>query len=221
MAAVGTTAVRDALLRVGQALEAHAERLTELDQAVGDGDLGITAHKMAAALAAYAADEGALAKAGGDPGSYLAQAGMAVNRAASSSLGTLLATAAMRAGKEVRGLAVLDAAALARMLRAASAGIQERGKASLGDKTIVDVMHPAADAFATAVEAGAALPEAAGHMLAAAARGRDEVTPLRSRIGRAGWVGDRTIGKVDPGCEAGVVILHAIVGAPAPREGTA
>lgn len=219
MAGVDNAAIRDALLRVGRALEAHAERLTELDQAVGDGDLGITAGKMAAALAAYAVDDANLAKANGDAGTYLAQAGMAVNRAASSSLGTLLATAAMRAGKEVRGRAELEAADLARMLAAAAAGVQERGKASLGDKTIVDVLHPAAEAFTAAVAEGAALADATGRMLAAAAAGRDAVTSLRSRIGRAGWVGERTIGKVDPGCEAGVVILQAIAGAAAPREG--
>jgi phosphoenolpyruvate---glycerone phosphotransferase subunit DhaL len=208
MAAVDTAAVRDALLRVGRALEAHAPHLTELDQAVGDGDLGITAGKMAAALASYASD----APRGDDVGTYLAQAGMAVNRAASSSLGTLLSTAAMRAGKEVRGQARLDLADLARMLAAAEAGVRERGKAQPGDKTIVDVLQPASAAFTAAVAEGADGGEAGGRALAAARAGRDAVTPLRSRIGRAGWVGERTIGRVDPGCEAGVIILAAIVG---------
>jgi phosphoenolpyruvate---glycerone phosphotransferase subunit DhaL len=198
--------VRGAILRVARALEAHKERLTELDQAMGDGDLGITAGKMATALSAYAADEPVT----GDVGTYLAQAGMAVNRAASSSLGTLLATAAMRAGKEVRGQAEVDAADLARMLAAADAGIQERGKAKPGDKTIIDVLHPAAAAFAAARAEGADVAVAAGRMLDAARAGRDAVTPLRSRIGRASWVGERTEGLVDPGCEAGVVVLEAI-----------
>jgi phosphoenolpyruvate---glycerone phosphotransferase subunit DhaL len=145
-----------------------------------------------------------------DVGTYVAQAGMAVNRAASSSLGTLLATAAMRAGKEVRGQVALDAGDLARMLGAADAGIQERGKATPGDKTIIDVLHPAAEAFAAAVGEGVELAAAAGRMLEAARAGRDAVTPLRSRVGRASWVGERTQGLVDPGCEAGVVILEAI-----------
>jgi phosphoenolpyruvate---glycerone phosphotransferase subunit DhaL len=213
MATIGATALRAAIERVGEALEAHQERLTELDQAMGDGDLGITAGKMAAALAAYVAAPPADAAAAADVGTYLAQAGMAVNRAASSSLGTLLATALMRAGKEVRGQAEVGPADLARMLRAADAGIQERGKAHPGDKTIIDVLHPAAEAFAAAVEAGAALGDATERMLEAARAGRDAVTPLRSKIGRAGWIGERTEGRVDPGCEAGVVILEAIAAA--------
>jgi phosphoenolpyruvate---glycerone phosphotransferase subunit DhaL len=198
--------VRGAIQRVARAFEAHKGRLTELDQAMGDGDLGITAGKMATALAAYGADEPAT----DDVGTYLVQAGMAVNRAASSSLGTLLATAAMRAGKEVRGQTEVDAADLARMLAAADAGIQERGKAKPGDKTIIDVLHPAAAAFAAAWAEEADVAAAAGRMLDAARAGRDAVTPLRSRIGRASWVGERTEGLVDPGCEAGVVMLEAI-----------
>jgi phosphoenolpyruvate---glycerone phosphotransferase subunit DhaL len=206
MAGVDVAQVRAAILRVARALEAHKERLTELDQAMGDGDLGITAGKMAAALTAYGADEPTAA----DVGTYVAQAGMAVNRAASSSLGTLLATAAMRAGKEVRGQERLTAADLERMLAAADAGIQERGKAKPGDKTIIDVVHPAADAFAAAVADGADAATAAARMLDAARAGRHAVTPLRSRIGRASWVGERTEGLIDPGCEAGVIILEAI-----------
>jgi phosphoenolpyruvate---glycerone phosphotransferase subunit DhaL len=206
MAGVDVAQVRAAILRVARALEVHKERLTELDQAMGDGDLGITAGKMAAALTAYGAEEPRAA----DVGTYVAQAGMAVNRAASSSLGTLLATAAMRAGKEVRGQERLTAADLERMLAAADAGIQERGKAKPGDKTIIDVVHPAADAFAAAVADGADAATAAARMLDAARAGRHAVTPLRSRIGRASWVGERTEGLIDPGCEAGVIILEAI-----------
>ena len=200
--------MRSAMLRVARALETHKDRLTELDQAMGDGDLGITAAKMAAACDAYVAAEPPTA----DVGAYLAQAGMALNRAASSSLGTLLATALMRAGKEVRGQSEVDASDLARLLRAADAGIQERGKAKPGDKTIIDVVHPAAEAFAATLDDGADLSAAAGRMLDAARAGREAVTPLRSRVGRSSWVGERTEGLVDPGCEAGVIIFEAIVG---------
>lgn len=206
MVGVDVAQVRTAIVRVARALEAHKDRLTELDQAMGDGDLGITAGKMAAALTAYVVDEPPAA----DVGQYVAQAGMAVNRAASSSLGTLLATAAMRAGKEVRGQDEVVAADLARMLGAADGGITERGKAKPGDKTIIDVVHPAAEAFVAAVEEGADLEAAVRRMLEAARAGRDAVTPLRSRVGRGSWVGERTEGLIDPGCEAGVVILEAI-----------
>ena len=207
MAGVGVAEVRSALARVARALAVNRDRLTELDQAMGDGDLGITAGKMAVALEGYVEQEPPE-----DVGAYVAQAGMAVNRAASSSLGTLLATALMRAGKEVRGQPELTPSDLARMLVAADTGVQERGKARPGDKTIIDVLHPAAEALAAAVAEGVALEVAAERTLRAARAGRDAVTPLRSRIGRAGWIGERTEGLVDPGCEAGVVILTAVAG---------
>jgi phosphoenolpyruvate---glycerone phosphotransferase subunit DhaL len=98
------------------------------------------------------------------------------------------------------------------MLQAADAGIQERGKAKPGDKTIIDAVHPAAQAFSQALAEGSSLPEAAERMLEAAREGLEAVTPLRSKIGRASWVGERTEGKVDPGCAAGVIILEAIIG---------
>ena len=85
------------------------------------------------------------------------------------------------------------------------------GKAQPGDKTVIDALHPAAQAFATAVEAGQSLAEAGAAALAAAQAGRDRVTPLRSKIGRAGWVGERTEGKVDPGCEAFVIMLASLL----------
>jgi dihydroxyacetone kinase len=169
--------------------------------------LGITAGKIASALREHAVGVQEL-----DLSKYLAQAGMAVNRSASSSLGTLLATALMRAGKEVRGKSELTADDLARMLTAADAGIQERGKAKPGDKTIIDAVHPAAEAFSQALAQGLSLPEAAQRMVAAAQQGLESVTPQRSKIGRASWVGERTAGKIDPGCAAGVIILTAIAG---------
>lgn len=211
MAAYGPAEVNAALVRVADVLEANKDHLTDLDQAIGDGDLGITAGKIAVALREYAAGEQD-EDAGHDLGKYLAQGGMAVNRAASSSLGTLLATALMRAGKEVRGKAALEPADLAQMLHAADAGIQERGKAKPGDKTIIDVFNPAASAYSAALEGGADVGAATEAMLQAAQQGLDAVTPLRSRIGRAGWVGERTEGKVDPGCAAGLLILKALAG---------
>lgn len=201
-------AVNAALTRLANALRADADRLTELDQKVGDGDLGITAKKAAEAIDAH------VAKGDGadDLGGHIAAAGIAVNRVASSTMGTLLATAAMRAGKLVKGSAEIRTHQLAEMLQAAAEGMQERGKARLGDKTILDALFPAAGAFGSALDAGKPLTEAGAAMVAAAEKGRDEVTPKRNRIGRAGWVGERTEGVVDPGCALCVTALRALAG---------
>lgn len=198
-----------ALTRLASALRADADRLTELDQKVGDGDLGITAKKAADAIDAHVAKGGSTAD---DLGGHIAAAGMAVNRVASSTMGTLIATAAMRAGKVVKGSADISKAQLAEMLEAAAKGMQDRGKAKLGDKTILDALFPAAEAFKGALDAGKPLAEAGAAMVAAAEKGRDAVTPTRSRIGRAGWVGERTEGVVDPGCALCVTALRALSG---------
>lgn len=195
------------MMRAADALEREREELTRLDQALGDGDLGITAEKIAVALREHARGE-----AGQDVSRDLMSAGMAVNRAASSTMGTLLATALLRAGKAVEGKATLDQHDLARMLVAADEGIQARGKARPGDKTAVDALHPASEAFQRHVEADEDFTSAADAMLQAAKEGRDSVTQQRSRIGRAGWVGERTAGAVDPGCHLMVVVLEALIG---------
>ncbi len=199
-------AIVDAMTRACRAVESQTEYLTSLDQAVGDGDLGITLGKIAVALAAYS-DTVEVS----DVGRFLSGAGLAATRAGSSTMGTLLATALMRAGKAVAGQSEVSAADLVEMFRAADAGVRERGKAKAGDKTVLDALSPACEAFAAAIVQGASLADAGNQALKAAQEGRDSVTPLRSRIGRASWVGERTEGQVDPGCAAFVILLKAIV----------
>ena len=203
----GEQSVVGAVRRAGWAVVNHEEQLTELDQAMGDGDLGITLSKIGQALIEYADST----PVDGDLGKWLGKAGMAANKAGSSSFGTLLATALMRGGKAVTGTNEWSEQDLATVFQAADAGVQERGKAQVGDKTVIDAMHPAAMAFAAAIAEGKGAKVAGQLALAAAIGGRDSVTPLRSKIGRAGWVGERTEGQVDPGCEAFIIILGALV----------
>lgn len=200
--------VRSALARAAATLARESGRLNDLDQAMGDGDIGITLEKIGIALQEYAA---ATPEDLSDLGKWLGKAGMAANKAGSSSFGTLLATALMRAGKPVSGKGALEDGDLATMLTAAAEGMQERGKANRGDKTVLDAIFPAAEAFAAALQQSSDVSTAGRAALAAAEAGRDAVTPLRSKIGRASWVGERTEGLVDPGCEAFVVVLRALV----------
>jgi phosphoenolpyruvate---glycerone phosphotransferase subunit DhaL len=206
-AVIQTDDVSEALRRASQVLVDQASYLTKLDQAIGDGDMGITMGRIGVALLAYV-DENEV----DDIGQYLAKAGMAANRAGPSTMGTLLATALMRAGKDARGKTELSPADLAEMFKAADEGVAERGKANLGDKTIRDALTPAQEAFVAAVAEDAPLSDAAERAIVAAKAGRDSVTPQRSKIGRAGWVGERTEGQVDPGCEMLVLVLEAVAG---------
>jgi phosphoenolpyruvate---glycerone phosphotransferase subunit DhaL len=199
--------VLDAVRRVSQMLIEQRDYLTSLDQAMGDGDMGITMGKIGEALLAYLE-----ANPIDDIGKYLFQLGTATNKAAPSTMGTLTAGALMSAGKVVRDRTELEPGDLAAMFQAADEGIQSRGKAKLGDKTIVDALHPARVAFGAAIAAGSSLGDAGAAAIEAATAGRDSVTPLRSKIGRASWVGERTEGIVDPGCAMFVLVLKAIAG---------
>jgi phosphoenolpyruvate---glycerone phosphotransferase subunit DhaL len=201
------TDVVSAVRRASQTLVDQADYLTSLDQAMGDGDMGISMGKIGAALIEYVD-----ANPVDDIGRYLYQLGTAINKAAPSTMGTLLAGALMSAAKVVRNQTELGPDDLAAIFQAADEGIRSRGKANLGDKTIVDALHPASEAFAASIEGGASLQEAAAAAIAAAEAGRDRVTPLRSKIGRASWVGERTEGKVDPGCAMFVLVLRALAG---------
>ncbi|NLF02245.1 MAG: DAK2 domain-containing protein [Anaerolineales bacterium] len=205
--AIDGAALSAALGRVAAYMATQRDYLTRLDAAVGDGDLGLTIAKGGSALHEYLAAN----EPGDDLGKFLIGMGMAFNRAASSTMGTLIATALMRAGKEARGQATLDAPTLARMAQAADVGIQERGKAKPGDKTVVDALHPAAEALAGEIARGEGLTAAGQAALAAARQGRDAVIPSRSKIGRAAWVGERTEGQPDPGTVLFVHILEVLL----------
>lgn len=201
--------------RAARRLLEITDQLNELDGAMGDGDTGVSVAKGA---------QGVLEHLSANPptddlGKWLAGVGMAYNRLAPSTMGALVATALMRAGKEAMGVAQVDAATLARMLVAANLGIQERGKAKPGDKTLVDALHPAAEAFQDAIRAGSRLEDAGAAMIAAARKGRDAAIPLRSMIGRANWVGG-TEGKVDPGTVLLVSVLEAVMQVPASAPGS-
>lgn len=191
-----------------RAIELH-DLLNQLDAAMGDGDTGITVAKAATGLVDYVEAN----PPGEDLGRFLAGAGMAINRVASSTMGTLLATALMRGGKAAQGYSELDDALLAQMLSAADVGIQERGKAKPGDKTLVDALHPAAEAFAQAIAQGETRRVAAARMVDAARSGRDQAIALRSQTGRAAWVGERTENQPDPGTVLVVQLLETVTGA--------
>jgi len=194
------------LARIAEVFLANEERFTDLDQKIGDGDLGITLSKIARVLKGGDVQNSEIT----DIGKFLFDTGMATNRAAASTMGTLLSTALMEAGKTTKGREALDHSMIAEAFTAGVNGIRKRGKANLGDKTILDALIPAAEKFEQRVSKGAALIEATKAAASAAAKGRDEVTPLQSRIGRASWVGERTKGQVDAGSEMAAVVLECL-----------
>jgi phosphoenolpyruvate---glycerone phosphotransferase subunit DhaL len=196
-----------ALLRqMATDMEAQKDYLCELDGAMGDGDQGVT---MAIGFGAIVAALPALADQ--DIGTIVTKSGLAFNGTAASTIGALLATACLRAGKEVKGKTAIGLADLAAMSEAALAGIQERGKAQLGDKTVLDALSPAAAALRAAAAAGTALEAALAQALAAAEAGVQATIPLKAQVGRAAWIAERSVGHPDPGATSFTLMLKSAV----------
>jgi dihydroxyacetone kinase-like protein len=210
---LGPSQVREGISTMAAVLAAHADELNALDAAIGDGDLGVTMR-----LGCQAVLDELAGLADSDVATICTRSGLAFNRTAASTMGALIATAGMRAGKEAKGVAEVDLALLARMVAAAEAGIRERGKARRGDKTLLDALIPASEALQHAAAAGDRFHEAGIRALDAAKEGRDATIPMRAKVGRANWVGERTVGQPDAGATALVIALTAIV-APDPENG--
>lgn len=194
---------RSMLVAACDAVVANVDRLTKADQLVGDGDHGVgMARGFKAAKAAIEevdapASVGELFKAGG-------QAIIATSGGASGIVfGTLLRAAA----KPLSGTA-LDADALATWLESAAEQIQARGKASPGDKTMVDAIVPAAAAARRA--AGEGLQAAAEAALAGAQQGMEATVDMVAKFGKAQALGERSVGHPDPGALSTVIILEAV-----------
>jgi phosphoenolpyruvate---glycerone phosphotransferase subunit DhaL len=179
--------------------------LTELDAAIGDGDLGRTLSVGFDRLGEISAS-----LPSGDIGASLVQCGMEFNEVASSTFGTLLSAAMLQSGKVVRGQPAANLKDLVAMGRAAVEVVQKRGKARPGDKTMLDAMIPAVEALASAHEQGKSLPDALAGCASAARHAAEESASLKSQTGRAGWFGERTRGHKDPGAVAITEILDSV-----------
>jgi dihydroxyacetone kinase-like protein len=177
--------------------------LVRLDGAVGDGDLGLTMEK-----AFTTAREEAGVSGEADTGKLLLKIGMSIARAAPSTMGTLVATGFMAGGKAVTGKTSLGLKEMTAFFDAFVSGIMARGKSKPGEKTIVDVIHPAAEALRAAAAAGADLAEAFRRCSAAAADGLARSRDMIAQHGRVAYYQEQSRGKEDPGAVAGNYIVQ-------------
>jgi dihydroxyacetone kinase-like protein len=112
-----------------------------------------------------------------------------------------------RCGRVIKGQDSIGPAEAAAMLRAAADGVQQRGKAALGEKTVLDALIPAAEAFGKTLSEGQDLASCLAASLSAAQTGAEGTIGMRSRAGRSSWLGERTVGAKDPGAAAFVLML--------------
>lgn len=195
--------IKAMLLSVAEAMDAAREELCVLDGVIGDADHGIAmAGGFNAVRTAIQDMEGAT------PTEIFNAAAKSFLNAVGASSGPLYATAFMRAGASVKGKDRLEDADASVLIAAIAEGIAYRGKASLGDKTMLDAWAPAADA------AGGATGESAQAVFAAAAEaaeaGAEATAQMEAKLGRAARLGTRSLGHRDPGAVSAAVMLRAM-----------
>jgi dihydroxyacetone kinase-like protein len=194
------TALAEGLQRVAAHMETVADELNALDGQLGDGDLGVTMTRGGRAL------QEVLSKMPADVGMALMACAQAMTKVSGSSYGTLLATGLMAAAKATRGRTEVPWTETSALLRAALQAMMTRGRASLGDKTVLDALDAAAGAAEGCSDPQEILAETASAVDASMQRMRS----MQAKIGRARIFAERSIGLDDPGMRAFREVLRGL-----------
>jgi phosphoenolpyruvate---glycerone phosphotransferase subunit DhaL len=197
--------VLDWIRRFASEIEASKDYLTQLDAAIGDGDHGINMNRgMSAVVDKVDAEAGEQ-----DVGALLKTVGMTLVSTVGGAGGPLYGTLFLRMGTAVAGKSELGLDDWAAALDAGVAGVQDRGKAEPGDKTMIDALIPAREALKEALGGGATFSDALRRSAAAAEQGMQATVPLVARKGRASYLGERSAGHQDPGATSSHLLLEA------------
>jgi dihydroxyacetone kinase-like protein len=187
-------------------IEQNKDYLTELDAAIGDADHGINMNrgfqKVIAQLPSVA-DK--------DIGTVLKTVSMTLISSVGGASGPLYGTLFLKASATAAGKQELTGEDISALLQAGVEGVAQRGKANLGDKTMLDALSPAANAFQQAIAAGASVAEALQQAVAAAEEGMKNTIPLVAKKGRASYLGERSAGHQDPGATSAYLIFKTLL----------
>lgn len=205
MSGIGSGELSRSLRLFAQRLSERKEELTELDSRIGDADHGINMDRGFSAVAAKLAD-----LEQGPPGAMAKQAGMTLISTVGGASGPLYGTFFLRLASSLGEATDATPQEFGAALRAGLDGVRQRGRAEPDDKTMVDAMAPAVDAYDAALAEGADLRAALAAAAAAAARGRDRVTPLVARKGRASYLGERSANHADPGATSTTIFFESL-----------
>jgi dihydroxyacetone kinase-like protein len=185
-------------------LKEHAEELRKLDAIVGDGDLGVTVE-----LAVKAISEYLLSQQERDIGKLLMNCGLNINRVSPSTFGTVLANAFMGAGKAVLGKAELETKGFTALGEGAVESIKKRGKAEVGDKTVLDALVPAVECFKKELSINPAT--ALDSAIRKGEQGMRATADMKAKFGRAQWFQEKSIGVQDGGATALYYMMESFV----------
>jgi len=198
-------AVEFVVRTIAETAIANEKYFGDLDAVVGDGDFG---YSLARGFELVIRDWDGFDRT--DAATFLRKVAVVITSRIGGTSGPLWGTAFLRAATAATGKSEVDGATVVAMLRAAIEGIQARGNASLGDKTLLDALVPATDEIERQTGLGSDGPTTVRAAATVARASADETAKLQARRGRAAYTGERSIGSVDPGAIAVAVNLEAM-----------
>lgn len=193
-----------AMRSVAQVVEAHRDELVTLDREIGDGDHGENLKRGFTAVLSK------LDNAGDTPGAVLKIVASTLISTVGGAAGPLYGTGFLRAAAKLGTAETLTPESVVDALQAALDGVVARGKAEVGDKTMVDALTPA---VAAAREASGSIADVLKAAADAADKGAQDTVPLVARKGRASYLGERSAGHMDPGARSTALLLRAFADA--------
>ena len=189
---------------IAERITANKDLLTELDREIGDSDHGINMARGFAAVMEKLSPEDK------DIGAVLKKAGMTLLSKVGGASGPLYGTAYMEAGKITAGKTEISPEDMKAILEAAIAGIQKRGHAVKGEKTMLDAIIPASETFSAKIAEGSDIVTALDAACQSAREGVEYTKTIIATKGRASYLGERSIGHQDPGATSATITLEAI-----------
>lgn len=194
------------LLNFAQQIAEHEDYLTELDASIGDADHGINMMRGMLKVRERLED---VSNQAADVSSLFRSVAMTLISSVGGAAGPLYGAFFLRAIKSVEGDGSVTPAELAVMFRDGLEGVQQRGKAQLNDKTMLDALQPAVEALESSIAAGDSIEIALGLAVAAAESGMENTANLQASKGRASYLGARSIGHQDPGATSAYYLIEA------------
>lgn len=194
---IDTAHIITILQKVASDLKSHAEELRQLDAKLGDGDLGVTIELSSQAMSEYLKSSNEK-----DIGKLLVQCGMNINKVSPSTFGTIIASAFMGGGRAMMGKTRISIEDLVLIGEAAVENIKKRGKAEVGDKTVIDTLIPALETLKRENARGADTQAALEASIKAARDGMEATVNMKAKFGRAQWFHESSIGVQDGGATA-------------------
>lgn len=199
--------VKKMLEGIVETLKEKKEYLNRLDAEIGDGDHGRTVFEVFE----KALDKIKSEEKESDIGTLLKEVGRTIAFSGGAATGPLFGTAFIEAGKTIEGKSEIKLEDWSRLVKAAEEGIKKRGRAQVGEKTMLDTIHSVSESLQKSIDQKASLEKSLVKAEKAARKGMESTRDIVSKRGRSSRLGERTKGHLDPGATSSYYILKSII----------